>query len=167
VTTEAGDYGVGMRRDPSLVSTLRARTRLAYSAALRDAAEYARSLVSTAADRLSHHGDHITRSRRLRVLDMRAATFAVFLELAEGASWHEVAHAAALDEDAARARWEPVWVLWCDGKEPPWHGMAGVADLVVGSKRSAQVLEDWYWETGGGHRDGADVPRRAVSEHLY
>jgi hypothetical protein len=102
-------------------------------------------------------GERIRNARRLRLLAMSVLDRAVLTELADGASWDEVAFALGLDVAEAQRRYVPVWEQWQEGDDDFDFGdfsvgLSGDLDLAG----TAEALDSWWqrhsepWETPEG-----------------
>ena len=97
----------------------RARARVAYGLAAQRAADYARALVPTHGDQHMRRGEWIRQARRHLIYSHALRDAAVFLELADGATWAEVAEGLGLDEALVRERYEERLARWTAGEPAP------------------------------------------------
>lgn len=93
------------------MDTLSIRARLALAVTGQEAADLGRGVVADVAVPLAA-GERITMTRRLRLLSIALVDRAVLVELADGASWEQVADALGVPVEEARRVYEPTWVAW-------------------------------------------------------
>jgi hypothetical protein len=147
----------------------RARARLAFGEAAREASDYARALVPTGGEEHMKPGEFIIQARRLRVHQLRAACWAVILELASGTTWTDVAAACHMPEDDVRDRYEDAWEAFLAGSDAPWDGteMGLLPPLPLSPLEAAKPLDEWCVQ----HMDPDDRvsngAARPVSDNLF
>ncbi|MEQ7008449.1 hypothetical protein ABN028_19945 [Actinopolymorpha sp. B17G11] len=127
-----------------------ARAGLAFITGLREVADHAHGLVvDVASPRLP--GELIRKVRReLRMPTLTALDRAVLVELAEGATWEQVADALALTVEETRARYEKTARMWSEGQPVDRMNVALFGDHAVGllhdqdPRGTAESLDAWW-----------------------
>lgn len=122
------------------------RARLALAVAAREAADYAHGYVGDVSVPMPA-GERIRSVRRLRLMALAVLDRAVLVELADGASWQEVADSLGLPLDETLRRYQETADLWAGADGPQ---AAGVGDFEVGlagdldPAGTAAALDAWY-----------------------
>lgn len=136
-------------------ASLNARARVALAVALRDTADLARGLVGDVSTPMVT-GELIRKARRVRRDALAVVDRAVLVELANGASWAEVADAVGLDvEDALRVYGDTLEAWLAAEQDALDDGDQGVG--LIGDQDlpgTAHSLDQWWRR----HADPWDVP---------
>lgn len=118
-------------------------------------ADLARGLIGNVSTPMVR-GELIRMARRNRLAGLAPTDHAVLAELADGATWEEVADALCLDVDAARRIYEPTWQEWRDATP---EEAADLGDFGIGLngdpdlEGTAATIDQWWrrhaepWET--------------------
>lgn len=122
------------------------RTRLALAVAARELADLARGIVGDVSTPMLR-GERIRSARRLRMHTWTLVDRAVLSELADGATWDEVAAALGIPLEEAQRRYAQTWVQWraghTDGDDDFGDfgvGLRGDLDL----EGTAEALDQWW-----------------------
>lgn len=116
------------------------RSRIALGVLCRDIADLARGILGDLSTPMLP-GERIRAARAMRMKLWNLVDLAVLTELADGATWDEVADAMGIDREEAQRRYAATWVQW----------QHGVTDLEL------DLSEDI------GHRGDLDLPGTAAS----
>jgi hypothetical protein len=138
-----------------MVDSPNARARVALAATARELADKARNIVGNVSTPMLP-GERIRSARRVRLEALALVDRAVLAELADGATWDEVAEALSMTPTQAKTIHAPAWELWQNGGDADeldfgdhGVGLPGDPDLAG----TAATLDQWWrrhadpWET--------------------